>query len=155
MPTLVKQGELIERYLTPPISFPGAVNKLQQTRLLTSQVFRASARVYLHSVVSGAYPSCTEIQVGVADTISWLEQVPKTKNSVVERSVVFSICLCGCLTDDPGQRGFFLKCLDTHDPHLGNCHEVKRLIQDVWKNREPSQPVPWQAIMRQTEMLLV
>jgi hypothetical protein len=157
MPTLVKQGELIERYLTPPISFPGAVNKLQQTRLLTSQVFRASARVYLHSVLSGAHPSCTEIKVGVADTISWLEQVPPANNRAVVRSVVFSICLCSCLTDDPEQRAFFLERLDMQDAYLGNCAEVKGLIQDVWDKRGPSspQPVPWQAIMQKTQILLV
>jgi len=156
-PELVKQGELIERYLMPPTSFPDIFDDLQRTRMLTSQVFRASARVYLHSVLSGAYPSCTEIKVGVADTISWLKQVPPANNREVVRSVVFSICLCSCLTDDPEQRAFFLERLTMHDAYLGNCQQVKKLIQGVWKTREPSssQPVPWQAIMQKTEMLLV
>ena len=157
MPALVKQGESIERYLMPPTSIPETHTKLEQTRLVTSQVFRASARVYLHSVVSGAHPSCTEIKDGVADTISWLERVPANDNRAVVRSVVFSICLCSCLTDDPVQRAFFLQCLDMQDAYLGNCAEVRRLIQDVWDNREPSSPhpVPWQTIMRKTQILLV
>jgi C6 transcription factor Pro1 len=157
MPALVKRGELIERYLMPPTSIPETRTELQRTRLLTSQVFRASARVYLHSVVSGAHPSCTEIKDGVADTISWLERVPPANNRAAVRSVVFSICLCSCLTDDPDQRAFFLRCLDMQDAYLGNCEEVKLLIQDVWSRREPSssEPVPWQAIMRKAQMLLV
>lgn len=159
MPALVKRGESIERYLMPPpvTSFLDVFDDELRTRLLTSQVFRASARVYLHSVLSGAHPSCTEIKVGVADTIAWLGQVPEVNNRAVVRSVVFSICLCSCLTDDPDQRAFFLERLNMQDAYLGNCEEVKRLIEDVWNRREPSspQPVPWQAIMRKTQILLV
>src|ERR1700733_9649667 len=69
-------------------------------------------------------------------------QMLNTTLRTTARSVVFSICLCSCLTDDPEQRAFFLERLDMQDAYLGNCGEVKGLIQDVWDKRGSSSPQP-------------
>jgi hypothetical protein len=121
-------------------------------------VFRASARVYLHSALSGDYPSCNEITEGVADTIYWLKQVPEQGARSVARSVVFSICICGCLTDDPSQRDFFLRWFEKWQVEsVGNCASIKELIQQVWRSREnwTYDPVTWRDVMRKSQMLLV
>lgn len=155
---LVKRGTRIEEYLMPPVKPPVFYSDLEQTRILTSQVFRASARVYLHSVLSGDSPSCKEIADGVTDTIDWLKQVPESSSRSVVRSVVFSICICACLTDIPWQQQFFLERLEAQRiESVGNCAEVINLIQQVWRNREPSnvESVSWRDVMRKTEMLLV
>jgi len=158
MPELVKRGTKIEAFIMPPVTPPVFYTHLEQTRILTSQIFRASARVFLHSVLSGDYPSCKEIAEGVTDTIEWLKQVPDRNARSVVRSVVFSICICGCLTDIPWQREFLLTRLDMQrSESVGNCAEVKDLIQEVWRNRENSnyESVTWRDVMRKTEMLLV
>jgi len=158
MPELVKRGTKIERHIMPPSTPPVCYSKLEETRMLTSQVFRASARVYLHSVLSGDYPSCKEIAEGVSDTIDWLKRVPDRDSRPVVRSVVFSICICGCLTDDPWQRNFLLQRLEMQKfESVGNCAEVKGLIQDVWRSRATSnyESVTWRDVMRKSEMLLV
>jgi len=158
MPELVKRGTKIEKYIMPPVTPPVFYSDLEQKRILASQVFRASARVYLHSVLSGDYPSCKEIADGVADTIDWLKQVPESGIRSVVRSVVFSICICGCLTDIPWQRAFLLKHLEMQQfESVGNCAEVKNLIQEVWRNREASnyESITWRDVLRKTQMLLV
>lgn len=161
MPELVRRGAAIERHIMPRKSshtrFYGR-DELNENRLLTSEVFRASARVYLHSVLSGDYPSCKEIAEGVTDTIECLQRVPASGSRSVVRSVVFSICICGCLTDIDWQRQFLLQRLDSQGlESVGNCIEVKELMREVWKNRLASDydSITWRDVMRKTEMLLV
>ncbi|OBZ72172.1 hypothetical protein A0H81_07619 [Grifola frondosa] len=111
-----------------------------------NDIFRASARVYLHTVLSGDYPSCPEIMASVAETLECLHQVPTNMPSVsrgVVRSVVFGICISGCLTDDPRQRTFLLKMLETQQGEsVGNVSEVRALMESVWARRENSQGRP-------------
>lgn len=155
---LVKRGMHIEGFLKAPgTDHLFEMDPLQEARLLTSEVFRASARVYLHSVISGDHPQCKEIREAVADTIECLRRVPTSDTRSVVRSVVFSICICGCLTDDPAQRQFLLEKLDSQQAEsVGNCAEVKELMGQVWRNRtESNVTVTWRDVMRRTEMLLV
>ena len=175
MPDLINRGAKIEKHIMPPTLPLIFYDTQDQMRLLTSQVFRASARVYLHSVLSGDYPSCKEIAEGVADTIQWLKRVPEQvpepeqdpsirslsgskdiARSVV-RSVVFSICICGCLTDITWQRDFFLMELEKHGKSMGNCQAVKDLIQKVWHHRETSssKSLTWREVVRKSQVLLV
>lgn len=159
---LVKRGAHIEQFLMPGTT--RQVNyfdndEKRENRILTSEVFRASARVYLHSVLSGNYPSCKEIADGVEDTIRCLERVPERGSRSVVRSVVFSICICGCLTDIQWQRKFLLERLEAQGTRetVGNCIEVKRLMSKVWNNRAMHNydTITWRDVMRSTEMLLV
>lgn len=157
---LVNRGNKIETHIMPPISLPAFDSELEHTRVLTSQVFRASARVYLHSVLSGDYPNCQGIANGVKDAIHWLQQVPELSAPSVVRSVAFSICIGSCLTDVPWQRNFLLELLTMkHESAtaVGNWAEMKRLIQEIWFSRKTSgyESVNWRDVMRKTEMLLV
>ena len=128
--------------------------ELAEKRRLTADIFRATARVYLHSVLSGEYPGCPEIREGVQDTIECLRRVPagghgqqqqqqpegvaQTSNvsRSVLRSVVFGICLCGCLTDDYQERQFLLRRLDEEQAEgVGNCAEARAVMEQVWSHR--------------------
>ncbi|KAH0833230.1 hypothetical protein J3R83DRAFT_12290 [Lanmaoa asiatica] len=161
---LVKRGHRIEEILKKPSSHPyeydltvdaGEKARAQQRRL-TSEVFRASAHVYLHSVISGDYPRCPEIIEAVNDTVKCLmdaEDGP-TGRAVV-RSVVFSICICGCLTEDSHHQNYFLKRLQEQQGlSIGNSQQVSCLIQEVWKRRTRG-AVDWRLVMQEAEMLLV
>lgn len=164
VPQLVERGlEIESKYLSGVTSafthhaMNAAELEIGQRRRLTNDIFRASARVYLHTVLSGDYPSCPEIVTGVAETIECLRRVPVDMPVVsrsVVRSVVFGICICGCLTDDHRQRSFLLKMLETQQgDSVGNISEVRALMEQVWARRENSQgrPVNWRDVMRESQ----
>ncbi|KZT41857.1 hypothetical protein SISSUDRAFT_209673 [Sistotremastrum suecicum HHB10207 ss-3] len=159
IPTLVQRGLQIEEMylprLRPTVQEP--TNEMEFRRKVVSDVFRASARVYLHTVLSKGYPSCPEIEDGVAETIECLKLVPPQEGMTtraVVRSVVFSICICGCLTDRPDQQQFLLQRLESLGEEanvFGNCAEVKKLMQKVWAMREERKGMAlcWKEIMQE------
>ncbi|KAG9315231.1 hypothetical protein JVU11DRAFT_4364 [Chiua virens] len=159
---LVKRGHKIEEILKKPSAHPyeydsdGEKQRAQQRRL-TSEVFRSSSHVYLHSVVSGDYPRCPEIIEAVNETVTCLKKAEDGPTGrVVVRSVIFSICICGCLTDDPIHQRYFLKRLQEQQGlSIGNSQEVSRLMQEVWARRSQGRAVDWRQVMREAEMLLV
>ncbi|KAI0687733.1 fungal-specific transcription factor domain-containing protein [Cytidiella melzeri] len=133
-------------------------------RSLTNDIFRASARLYLHTVLSGDFPSCPEIIESVTDVIECLRRIPLDKallSRSVLRSVVFGICIAGCLTDNLSQREFLMRLLDTQQGEgVGNVVEVKGLMQQVWARRAHKphgQAVNWREVMRESqgELLLL
>ncbi|KAI0789850.1 fungal-specific transcription factor domain-containing protein [Abortiporus biennis] len=144
-------------------SYPPAEAEITERRRLTNSIFHASAKVYLHTVLSGDYPACPEIAQGVAETIECLRRVPfnsPTLHRGVIRSVVFGICISGCLTDNPEHRDFLLKLLATQqNESVGNVSAVKALMQQVWalRQRNSGQPVNWREVMQESrrDMLLL
>lgn len=157
-------------YLMPPTSNTYAdqeAREVYQRRKLTNDVFRASAKVYLHTVLSGDYPSSPEISEAVTETIECLKRVP-IQNSAslsrsVVRSVVFGICICGCLTDQPSQQAFLRELLEQQEAEVvGNVMAVRRLMEDVWRRRATVEgrrtwSVNWREVMLESgkELLLV
>ncbi|KAI0663910.1 fungal-specific transcription factor domain-containing protein [Cubamyces menziesii] len=163
IPDLVHRGQEIEDTLLTPSSPQPLANEVAQRRRLTNDIFRASARVYLHTVLSGDYPACPEIMNAVTETIDALRRVPMARQAPllhrsVVRSVVFGICIGGCLTDEPRQRAFLLEMLEAQQQEsVGNIGEVKRLMQEVWDRRDAERgaaryyrPVDWRAVMRES-----
>ncbi|KAI0671469.1 fungal-specific transcription factor domain-containing protein [Trametes maxima] len=160
IPELVHRGADIEERLLGPSSPQPLANEVAQRRRLTNDIFRASAKVYLHTVLSGDYPPCPEIMAAVTETVDALRRVPLDAPSVhrsVVRSVVFGICLGGCLTDDQRQRRFLLQMLEVQQREsVGNVGEVRQLMEEVWTRRDnartPSHyhPVDWRAVMSES-----
>ena len=155
VPELVDRGRSIEAMLlehpqppSPPppggVYYPaGGANHLEAKRRLTADIFRATARVYLHSVLSGENPGCPDIRNAVRETIDSLRSVPAEHSNGVARSVlrsvVFGICLCGCLTDDYEEQDFLLKRLDEEQAQdVGNCASARSVMQLVWEQRRNS-----------------
>ncbi|KAG1754106.1 fungal-specific transcription factor domain-containing protein [Suillus occidentalis] len=124
-------------------------------RRLTSAVFRASALVYLHSVISGDHPQCPEIMNNVTETVECLRRAEDVSTARhVVHSMVFNICVCGCLSDDPQFRNYFLQLLQEQQMETaGNCALVCDLIRRVWTSREGGMPVDWRVVMR--DVLLI
>lgn len=158
---LVRRGHKIEELLKKPSSslseFSNELEQRAHQRWLTSEVFRASAHVYLHSVISGNFPQCPDIIDAVNNTVERLKEAEDgpTGRAVV-RSVVFSICICGCLTEDRGHQAYFRKRLEEQQGlSFGNSQQVLCLIQDVWNRRSCDPAVDWRKVMREAEMLLV
>ncbi|KAI6125040.1 fungal-specific transcription factor domain-containing protein [Pisolithus croceorrhizus] len=159
VPELVRRGQRIEDILKKQSSLPTtshdpAQDERSRQRMLTSEVFRASAHVYLHSVISGDYPQCPEIIEAVDRTFGCLKvaESGQTGRAVV-RSVVFSICIAGCLTDNSTHKEYLRKRLK-EQRGIGNCSQVQHLISEVWRRRGKEQ-VDWRQVMQEAEMLLV
>ncbi|KAG1739189.1 fungal-specific transcription factor domain-containing protein [Suillus paluster] len=160
VPELVRRGQRIQSILetTYDNSNPdGADVEKSHRRRLTSEVFRASALVYLHSVISGDHPQCPEIVSGIEETVRCLklaEDVTTARHVV--RSVVFSICICGCLTDNKHYRDYFLQRIQEQQTEtVGNCARVGDLMKQVWTSRARGEPVDWRVVMQHSQMLLV
>ncbi|KAG1870781.1 fungal-specific transcription factor domain-containing protein [Suillus subalutaceus] len=110
---LVRRGQCIEAILKTVDNtdrLRGFYMEKSRRRRLTSAIFRASALVYLHSVISDDHPQCPEVMNNITETVKCLrraEDISIARHAV--RSVVFSICICGCLTDVPQYREYFLR----------------------------------------------
>ncbi|KAJ7592927.1 fungal-specific transcription factor domain-containing protein [Mycena floridula] len=161
MPELVQKGGEIDIHLAPSTSqHPELIQPTVDASWskYTSEIFRASARLYLRSVVSGDHPSVPEIAEAVTDTIKCLQTIPKDDSSgpsAVIRSTVFGLFIAGCLTDNPENRGIV-------EDHLGsgsgpgNCITVKKKLQDMWNSRGAKrEAVPWRESLHKSKLLLV
>ncbi|KAH8117769.1 fungal-specific transcription factor domain-containing protein [Phellopilus nigrolimitatus] len=132
--TMDAEGDLPRTAVVPAgttYSYTDGADSLENRRRLTADIFRASARLYLHTVLSGDKPSVSEIADGVRETVEALERVPGAPASLrrsVVRSVVFPICLAGCMTDDAGQRGTLKQVLES-EGGAGNCGEVVKVME--------------------------
>jgi hypothetical protein len=156
MPELVDRDRPIEvmllKHPQPPpppggVYYPagggGSANNPEAKRRLTADIFRTTARVYLHSVLSGENLGCPDIRNMVRKTINSLRCVPAEQSNGVARSVlrsvVFGMCLCSCLTDDNEEQDFLLKHLDKEQAQdMGNCTLARSVMQLVWKQRQNS-----------------
>ncbi|KAI0027272.1 fungal-specific transcription factor domain-containing protein [Vararia minispora EC-137] len=165
VPDLVDRARRIEQdYLAQPSpTIPAAKlygapeDDLSVRRRLTANIFRATAKVYLHAVVSGDYPHVPEIRAGVREALTCLQQVPASRtalSSSVLRSVVFGICLTGCLTDEWEERQIVLQRLEEEQEEgVGNCAEARRVMECVWRRRaemrEGAPPVCWREVVHE------
>lgn len=171
----VERGKEIQDNYLQPTDDPFTMHRmpllddtLDNRKRLTADIFRAAARLYLNTVLSGDKPTVPKISHSVRDTVDALRQVPHDPNSLrqsVVRSVVFPICIAGCMTDDPQQRRWLLTLLE-ETPGAGNCNAVAQVMKDVWAKRDPppnnkrhklAQPrdVSWRQALRENGALLL
>ncbi|KIO28339.1 hypothetical protein M407DRAFT_243028 [Tulasnella calospora MUT 4182] len=107
-----------------------------RTVRLVSNVFRATGRLYLHTVVSQCNPDVQDIKVAVQSTI---EAFKALQASDFDRSLVFPITLAGCMTDNKDYRGYLegrLLQLGPKGQAVGNSGSCLKLMQAVWKKRD-------------------
>ncbi|KDQ19340.1 hypothetical protein BOTBODRAFT_27921 [Botryobasidium botryosum FD-172 SS1] len=165
-PELVKRGyeiqSLLDRgryppydsYYVPHGSFQQ--DKLKMKRRLANEVFREAAMLYLQSVLSGCHTGVPEIQKAVWATKMSLDCIDS--GDEVNRSLVFPICLAGCLTGDLEIFTYFRDRLVAVDSPVGNVREAKSLMDEVWSRRIAGQSnVSWRDVMKekQSSLLLV
>jgi len=145
-PELVRRGKAIEdeilhrqglhAKLTPTF---GPITVLQDCDAPTEahrdvcvSLFRESALLYLHTVMSDSSP-VPEISQSVNKIVKELNALPPSN---LDRALVFPICLSGCMTNDSTMRDFLknrLQCLD--DIH-GNLLQTRLLMETLWQRRD-------------------
>ncbi|KZT54074.1 hypothetical protein CALCODRAFT_485833 [Calocera cornea HHB12733] len=163
IPDLVKRGERIMTILrqpyggTSPRAFIGPL-PTQSPQQLMSSVFRSSAKIYLHTVISGFNPAVPEIQEAIGETVTSLATLQSTDEKPYDRSLVLPLFIAGVMTDDLGQRTFIVnRFANIKDVAVGNCGQILELIQAVWERRQisPGVEVSWREVMQEKGMKLL
>lgn len=141
-----------------PNQFPS-----EETRRMVASLFRETAVLYLHTVLSDSVPgTCLAILLASAITHPLSTGVPEITASVdaivqlitrlppseVDRSLVFPLCLTGCMTDNRARRELLKGRLQAQDENLGNILQARALMEAVWQRRDVGGgAINWREIM--------
>ncbi|KAG5726235.1 Transcriptional regulatory protein pro-1 [Termitomyces sp. T112] len=172
IPTLVRMAAEIEEYLQPPVSPPYCATNMNGCRALASEIFRASARLYLRVVVSGDHPHVEDIKESVQDTISYMQFLNcspscsaevngQTMSRSIVRNTVFGFFLCGAFSEQPDHRELIQSLLDREGDGAGNGGSIRHLLHEIWEQRDAarrqhsSTVVNWRHGLARTKILLV
>jgi hypothetical protein len=114
------------------------------SRYLASNIFRASALLYLHAVVSGGFPHVPQIFLAVEEVMRWIKRLPqkptraedKEVHKTVIRSTVFSFYVAGALTDNEKHRKVITDYLvEEAGTVMGNCKVTMEILDEIWSQR--------------------
>jgi len=133
----------------PQLSEPGHAAQFpnDDMRRLTASIFREAVILYLHTVLSDANPAVPEISASVGAIMQLMNQLPA---SDVDRSLVFPICIAGCLTDDPVHRNTLSGRLQARDQSIGNLLHTRAVVETVWQKRDAhGTTVDWRETLRE------
>ncbi|KAF9243472.1 fungal-specific transcription factor domain-containing protein [Melanogaster broomeanus] len=115
------------------------------TRQLVAKIYQEAAILYLHTVLSDPNPGVPEIVQSVDMITHLIRQLPM---SALDRTMVFPICLAGCLTDDPLRREVFKARLVGQQSHFGTVHQALTVMETVWQRRDTRRgSVDWRDLL--------
>ncbi|KAG6897152.1 hypothetical protein C0992_003739 [Termitomyces sp. T32_za158] len=172
IPTLVRRAARIDDFLQPPTHSMFLSTDIDGCRHLASEIFRASARLYLRAVVSGDHPYVPDITESVQDTISCMQLLDcppscntevngQTMSRSVVRNTVFGFFICGAFAERPEHRELIQGLLDREGDGIGNSISIRRLLHKIWEQRDvarrqhSSTVVNWRNELANEQILLV
>lgn len=86
-----------------------------------------------------------EITASVDTIVQLITRLPPSE---VDRSLVFPLCLTGCVTDNRARREMLKGRLQAQDENLGNILQARALMEAVWQQRDTGGgAVDWREIM--------
>ncbi|KAF8150823.1 fungal-specific transcription factor domain-containing protein [Crassisporium funariophilum] len=147
-PELIRRGTVIQQQLrryqtdqsvindTSSSRLHGSGDMLQPTeeeRSLVGSIFRETAYLFLHTVLSNSTPGVPEIHDSVDAIVRLFTQLPP---SDIDRALVFPICLAGCMTNDSTCRDFLKNRIRGLNESYGNLLQTRRLMEAVWQKRD-------------------
>jgi hypothetical protein len=127
----------------------------EEMRRVVARLFRESAILFLYTVLSDSNPAVPEISASVETILQLLNQLPPSE---VDRSLVFPICVAGCLTDNPGHREIYKARLQGQDENIGNLLQTRVIMETVWQRRDVHAglaAVDWRETVRERGMNLL
>lgn len=140
---------LTNNFMSVEATFPS-----EDVRRLLGSIFRETALLYLHTILNGTIPSVPEINTSVDTIVQMIRQLSPTD---IDRTLVFPICLAGCMTDNSIHRDFLKGRLQTQDETIGNIMKTRFLMEGVWQRRDVSGGVniDWREMMRDCGLKLL
>lgn len=114
-----------------------------------TRVFASAALVQLHTIVHGAFPGQSDMQVAIQRTIAALEQVQNYQDL---RGLIWPICISGCMAEQHQQPAFedlIEKVVGAPLQDFGNSTTTLRIMQHCWNMRlsRPDEQWNWQSTM--------
>lgn len=106
-------GEPVPLSYEKPIDRPGV-----------TAVFRAAAKVYLHTVVSGAFPNSESVSKAVDEAIEVFKTV---ENGDADRALVFALVITACVVRDDAQKEYITERFKTLS-QSGNSGQVRWIL---------------------------
>lgn len=103
-------GEPVPLSYEKPIDRPGV-----------TAAFRAAAKVYLHTVVSGSFPNSDSVSKAVDEAIEVYRTV---ENADADRALVFALTITACVVRDDEQKGYIMERFKSLK-EVGNCGQVR------------------------------
>ncbi|KAG6813964.1 hypothetical protein H0H92_005219 [Tricholoma furcatifolium] len=170
VPYLVERAEAIQQYLKPNSDM---LEVSTDIRLLASEIFRASARLYLRTVVSGDHPNVPEIKDSVEDVINCIQRLNLPQYNIdgngqtsasrcVVRNTVFCFFICGAFAEEQKHRDIIRDMLDRESPGSGNSSSILSMLKQMWRERDlvrrqnhSSRRVDWRGMLSRAKILLV
>lgn len=110
----------------------------QAVRRAVTLVFAHAAQVYLFCTTSEPNPALEEISSSVSATASALQDLRAICDSQVLRSLVWPICIAGCMASESALQGFFQGLIEGlgEEAHVfGNSRNVLKVMQTCWEYR--------------------
>jgi hypothetical protein len=110
----------------------------QAVRRVVTLVFAHAAQVYLHTTISGPHPTLEEVTTSVTATMNALNDLRAISDSQNLRSLVWPICIAGCMANDATTQSFFrdlLEGLGEEARVFGNSGSVLRIMEKCWEHR--------------------
>ncbi|EED83282.1 predicted protein [Postia placenta Mad-698-R] len=108
-----------------------AISK-DEASTVVADIFRETAVLYLHTILSEALPGVPEIHGAIAKIISLLHILP---SSEYDRAIIFPLFLTGCMSDDRGVRDMIKRRFLLLDDTFGNIHQVLMQLESIWNER--------------------
>ncbi|KAI0076017.1 hypothetical protein K474DRAFT_1675932 [Panus rudis PR-1116 ss-1] len=125
----------------------------EEVRQAVAKIYRETAVLYLHTVISDPHPSVPEIANSINVLSGLLRSLPP---SDFDRAIMFPICLAGSMSDDPLLRDYIQgRCAAHNDEYVGNLYQARTFMETVWHRRsaimsmnQRSVAVDWRSILR-------
>ncbi|KAG9315232.1 hypothetical protein JVU11DRAFT_4366 [Chiua virens] len=121
------------------------------TRQLVAEIYRETALLYLYTILSEPIPgkgdACERDNGTLTNTSAGVPEIAQSTDvitqlirqlplSALDRTLVFPICLAGCLTDDPVKREVFKARLVGQQNQFGNVHQTLMVMETAWQRRD-------------------
>ncbi|KAL4965283.1 Zn(II)2Cys6 transcription factor [Aspergillus stella-maris] len=120
---------------TPPLTLSHN-NPMDTTTKTITLVWAHSARIYLHTVLSGWQTASPEIRSDVSATVELLTDISRSAPSVI-RALAWPYCIAGCLANQE-QESDFRDIVTSMGPlgSLGSIQAALEIMEKAWAKRD-------------------
>ncbi|KAK0450208.1 fungal-specific transcription factor domain-containing protein [Armillaria borealis] len=142
-----EQTPLHPNLMQTAMSDAGAISYPDEVMQLVGNLFRESALLYLHTIINEDNPAVPEITASVNTITQLLHQLAPSE---IDRTLVFPVCLAGCMTDNSSHRDFLKSRLQSQDESIGNLLRTRLVMEAVWQKRDTrGGPSEWIETLRE------
>lgn len=142
-----EQTPLHPNLMQATMSDAGVISYPDEIMQLVGNVFRESALCLSASSIRNVASAVPEIAASVDSIIQLFHQLAPSE---IDRTLVFPVCLAGCMTDNSSHREFLKARLQSQDESIGNLLRTRLVMEAVWQKRDTrSGPSEWRKTLRE------